>query len=135
MLREINPPYLTGKNYHGAYHCLLIGFVQKIELLMNTKHSCSIKKKVKKSGNTAARTLPNSPVVGRRSTQQVLTQPVDPGEALGWALVRYNYQAQQADELPLTKGSRVLVLEKSNDGWWRGQNASGQQVKELLLLD
>lgn len=83
---------------------------------------------MKKSGNTAARTLPNSPVVGRRSTQQVLTQPVDPGEALGWALVRYNYQAQQADELPLTKGSRVLVLEKSNDGWWRGQNASGQQV-------
>ncbi|CAB3372346.1 Hypothetical predicted protein [Cloeon dipterum] len=86
----------------------------------------SIKKKVKKSGNTAARTLPNSPVVGRRSTQQI-TQPVDPGEALGWALVRYNYQAQQADELPLTKGSRVLVLEKSNDGWWRGQNANGQQ--------
>ncbi|KAF4526999.1 hypothetical protein B566_EDAN001546 [Ephemera danica] len=79
---------------------------------------------------TGNRTLPSqnngaSPLVGRRSTQ--VAQPVDPGEALGWALVRYNYQAQQADELPLTKGSRVLVLEKSNDGWWRGQSATGQQ--------
>lgn len=85
----------------------------------------SIKKKVKKSsgaGNTATgnRTLPSqnngaSPLVGRRSAQVPL-QPVDPNEAMGWALVRYNYQAQQQDELPLTKGSRVLVLEKSNDG-------------------
>ena len=42
-------------------------------------------------------------------------------EAQGWALVRYNYNAQQQDELSLIKGTKVLVLEKSSDGWWRGQ--------------
>ncbi len=37
------------------------------------------------------------------------------------AIVKYNYQAQQLDELSLVKGSRVMILEKSGDGWWRGQ--------------
>lgn len=35
--------------------------------------------------------------------------------------MKYNYQAQQLDELSLVKGSRVMILEKSGDGWWRGQ--------------
>lgn len=42
--------------------------------------------------------------------------PPDPSEAIGTAIVKYNYQAQQADELQLTKGTRILILEKSNDG-------------------
>ena len=37
------------------------------------------------------------------------------------AIVKYNYEAQQADELALTKESRITVLEKSSDGWWKGQ--------------
>ncbi|CAO1310108.1 unnamed protein product [Diamesa serratosioi] len=85
----------------------------------------SFKKKVKKGTNS--RTLPNSspsrtvdsPTMGRKL-------PPDPSEAIGSATVKYNYQAQQADELSLTKGTRILILEKSNDGWWRGQ--SGQQA-------
>lgn len=48
--------------------------------------------------------------------------PADPSEAIGTAVVKYNYQAQQPDELSLTKGTRILILEKSNDGWWRGQS-------------
>lgn len=42
--------------------------------------------------------------------------PVDPSEAIGTAIVKYNYQAQQPDELSLAKGTRILILEKSNDG-------------------
>lgn len=42
--------------------------------------------------------------------------PADPSEAIGIAVVKYNYQAQQTDELSLVKGSRILILEKSNDG-------------------
>lgn len=42
-------------------------------------------------------------------------------EVISSAIVKYNYQAQQLDELSLVKGSRVLILEKSGDGWWRGQ--------------
>lgn len=48
--------------------------------------------------------------------------PPDPSEAIGTAIVKYNYTAQQADELQLMKGTRILILEKSNDGWWRGQS-------------
>lgn len=50
--------------------------------------------------------------------------PADPSEAIGTAVVKYNYQAQQADELSLVKGTRILILEKSNDGWWRGQSGA-----------
>lgn len=84
----------------------------------------SIKKKVKKG--SGSKTLPSSnspsravesPTIGHRV-------PADPAEAIGTAVVKYNYQAQQADELSLVKGTRILILEKSNDGWWRGQSNS-----------
>ena len=51
-------------------------------------------------------------------------QPInscDNSEPISSAIVKYNYQAQQLDELSLVKGSRVMILEKSGDGWWRGQ--------------
>ena len=44
-----------------------------------------------------------------------------PGEPISSAIVKYNYQAQQLDELSLVKGARILILEKSGDVWWRGQ--------------
>lgn len=37
------------------------------------------------------------------------------------ALVKYKYEAQQSDELSLVKGARVIVMEKSSDGWWKGE--------------
>merc|ERR1719188_757021 len=46
---------------------------------------------------------------------------LDNSEPISSAIVKYNYQAQQLDELSLVKGSRVMILEKSGDGWWRGQ--------------
>lgn len=46
-------------------------------------------------------------------------------EPIGTAVVKYAYQAQQMDELALTKGTRILILEKSNDGWWKGQYGNG----------
>ena len=39
---------------------------------------------------------------------------------VSWALVKYNYEAQQSDELSLVKGTRIRVMEKSSDGWWKG---------------
>lgn len=35
--------------------------------------------------------------------------------------MKYNYEAQQSDELSLVKGTRIQVLEKSSDGWWKGE--------------
>ncbi|XP_034824235.1 SH2/SH3 adapter protein dreadlocks [Maniola hyperantus] len=81
----------------------------------------SIKKKVKKG--SGSKTLPSnsSPVRGAAGPESPGARRVEPTEALGTAVVKYNYQAQQPDELSLTKGTRILILEKSNDGWWRGQ--------------
>ncbi|XP_029926327.1 cytoplasmic protein NCK2-like [Myripristis murdjan] len=42
------------------------------------------------------------------------------------ALVKFAYTAEREDELTLVKGSRVVVMEKCSDGWWRG--SSGGQV-------
>ncbi|KAL5005400.1 hypothetical protein ScPMuIL_018856 [Solemya velum] len=37
------------------------------------------------------------------------------------AIAKFNYTAQQRDEMSLTKGEKVVVMEKSNDGWWKGR--------------
>ncbi|XP_054168393.1 cytoplasmic protein NCK2-like [Oppia nitens] len=37
------------------------------------------------------------------------------------AYAKYNYESQQSDELSLVKGAKVIVMEKSSDGWWKGE--------------
>ncbi|XP_005945158.1 cytoplasmic protein NCK2a [Haplochromis burtoni] len=39
------------------------------------------------------------------------------------ATVKFAYTAERDDELTLVKGSRVIVMEKCSDGWWRGNQA------------
>lgn len=39
------------------------------------------------------------------------------------AVVKFAYTAERDDELTLLKGSRVVVMEKCSDGWWRGSQA------------
>lgn len=36
------------------------------------------------------------------------------------AYVKFSYAAEREDELSLVKGTRVVVMEKCSDGWWRG---------------
>ncbi|XP_018336572.1 cytoplasmic protein NCK1 isoform X3 [Agrilus planipennis] len=86
----------------------------------------SIKKKVQVKKGSGSKTLPsnNSPSRSVESPNVARRLPADPSEAIGVAVVKYNYQAQQSDELSLVKGSRILILEKSNDGWWRGQSGN-----------
>jgi len=103
----------------------------------------SIKKKVKGvptnsiTTSPASRTLPGNASVlshsnynngkntlGNASRSTLLTANSESNNAksaISSAIVKYNYQAQQLDELSLVKGNRVLILEKSGDGWWRGQ--------------
>ncbi|KAG9339422.1 hypothetical protein JZ751_023559 [Albula glossodonta] len=38
------------------------------------------------------------------------------------ALVKFAYAAEREDELTLVKGTRVVVMEKCSDGWWRGSH-------------
>lgn len=37
------------------------------------------------------------------------------------AIAKYDYEPQRDDELALTKGCVVNVLDKSSDGWWKGE--------------
>ena len=116
-----------------GYYCLLI----------NVSFFFSIKKKVKGVPTNsititpASRTLPGNASVlshsnynngkntlGNASRSTLLTANSESNNAksaISSAIVKYNYQAQQLDELSLVKGNRVLILEKSGDGWWRGQ--------------
>ena len=101
--------------------------------VINKTNNYSIKKKVK-GGNQGggAKTLPSSnsspvhsvqppPHSGLKTVGPRPSNGVENSEPISSAIVKYNYQAQQLDELSLVKGSRVMILEKSGDGWWRGQ--------------
>jgi len=96
----------------------------------------SIKKKVKGGAATTSgsKTLPScnsSPVhnssvpapphSGGKGGTRTSPTANENTEPIASAIVKYNYQAQQLDELSLCKGSRLMILEKSGDGWWRGQ--------------
>lgn len=66
----------------------------------------------------------DDPVAGTRNGRNEDTAVSDcnaPTLVNTYALVKYNYEAQQSDELSLVKGSRLHVVEKSSDGWWRGE--------------
>lgn len=41
-------------------------------------------------------------------------------------VAKYAYQAQQQDEISLNKGDKVVVLEKSSDGWWKGKKEDNE---------
>ncbi|XP_013419624.1 cytoplasmic protein NCK2 [Lingula anatina] len=42
------------------------------------------------------------------------------------AIVKYAYPSRQSDEMSLVKGEKVIVLEKSSDGWWKGRKMTGE---------
>ncbi|KAL7074748.1 hypothetical protein ACQ4LE_006110 [Meloidogyne hapla] len=41
------------------------------------------------------------------------------------ATVLFNYTPQREDELALKKGTKLVVLDKSSDGWWKGEEKFG----------
>ncbi|KHJ99617.1 SH3 domain protein [Oesophagostomum dentatum] len=38
------------------------------------------------------------------------------------AIVKFSYDPRLEDELKLTKGDTITVIEKSSDGWWKGES-------------
>uniref|UniRef100_A0A7E4URR4 SH3 domain-containing protein n=1 Tax=Panagrellus redivivus TaxID=6233 RepID=A0A7E4URR4_PANRE len=42
-------------------------------------------------------------------------------DAAIFAIAKYNYEPTRPDELRLTRGDSVRVLEQSSDGWWNGE--------------
>lgn len=47
--------------------------------------------------------------------------PQDVLNAFETVIAKFNFQPQHDDELVLKKGDRITVLEKKEDGWWKGK--------------
>lgn len=43
------------------------------------------------------------------------------------ATALYDFEAQGDDELPMTEGEILTIMDKSNDDWWTVKNARGKQ--------
>lgn len=107
-------------------------FFSSLKSTLGRKHKneskCVGSPVVSRNGNNAGMgALPLPPAdtgSDQNSTNSDNVQVCDPVQP---AFVKYNYTAQQQDELSLTKGETVMVLEKSSDGWWNGRkgNSSG----------
>ena len=78
---------------------------------------------------TLTRQLEGAPLIAPGLPYPLSPLPSDKGqpnngsssESISTAVVLCNYQALKTDELSLVKGSRVKILQKSNDFWWRVQ--------------
>uniref|UniRef100_A0A8C7XDH8 Cytoplasmic protein n=1 Tax=Oryzias sinensis TaxID=183150 RepID=A0A8C7XDH8_9TELE len=86
---------------------------RKASIVKNLKDTLGIGKVKSKKGGM------------RDSASNAETDPsIDNGERLYDlnvpALVKFSYTAEREDELSLVKGTRVVVMEKCSDGWWRG---------------
>ncbi|CAG8656671.1 2569_t:CDS:2 [Cetraspora pellucida] len=42
------------------------------------------------------------------------------------ATVMYDYDAEEEGEISLKEGATITILEKTDDGWWRGKNEQGE---------
>ena len=86
----------------------------------------SLKKQIGRKGKSESKPPGTSPMVSRNgdtgSDQNSVSsdiQVIDPQPAIA----KYHYSPKRPDEIPLTKGERVMVLEKSIDGWWKGRKS------------
>ncbi|XP_028832772.1 cytoplasmic protein NCK1-like isoform X2 [Denticeps clupeoides] len=82
----------------------------KASLVQNLKDSLGIGK-VKRKTSTSAASGADGDVDMYGERLYDLNMP---------ALVKFSYAAEREDELSLVKGTRVIVMEKCSDGWWRG---------------
>ena len=44
------------------------------------------------------------------------------GVQSNYVIAKFNYDPSRDDELDLKKGEKIVVLEQSEDAWWRGRN-------------
>lgn len=69
--------------------------------------------------------LPPPPVHHARSSSAQSVPKAAPAQLTATAL--YDFDAQGDDELPVTEGEILTVIDKSNDDWWTVKNSRGKQ--------
>ncbi|CAG8442938.1 14189_t:CDS:2 [Gigaspora rosea] len=57
--------------------------------------------------------IPKLPPKKRRTKQNIAT-------------VMFDYDAEEEGEISLKEGTTITILEKTDDGWWRGKNEQGE---------
>lgn len=67
------------------------------------------------------RTRPEDPVGMYQQTDLVRKTPNSPNLLNIPAVAKYKYVSTREDELGLEKGDNLVILEKEQDGWWRGR--------------
>uniref|UniRef100_A0A7S1PHV9 SH3 domain-containing protein n=1 Tax=Percolomonas cosmopolitus TaxID=63605 RepID=A0A7S1PHV9_9EUKA len=64
------------------------------------------------------------------SIPSVTATPMKP-RPIGYAIVAYDYEAQESTEITLKEGEFVFVYEKDEDGWGSGRNLQSNKVGEF----
>ncbi|KAH9424625.1 Cytoplasmic protein nck2 [Dermatophagoides pteronyssinus] len=78
------------------------------------------------NSQTSTTTSPPPPPLPITSSTDSHPSLIINNEIIKIVIAKYNYDAQQTDELTLVKGDKISVLEKSSDGWWRGRTPNGE---------
>lgn len=71
--------------------------------------------------------LPPPPMHHARTSSAQSVPKAAPASAQLTATALYDFDAQGEDELAVTEGEILTVIDKSNDDWWTVKNARGQQ--------
>ncbi|KAF7332148.1 hypothetical protein MKEN_00095800 [Mycena kentingensis (nom. inval.)] len=68
---------------------------------------------------------PDSPtVIPAREDSEEEEAPEDSGD---YATALYDFEADGADELSVTEGEQLIILERDGDEWWKCRNAKGNE--------
>lgn len=57
------------------------------------------------------------------AADQTTTAPKADGN---YAIAAYDYEASNDEEISFNEGDTIIIIEKSDDGWWLGTNPAGQ---------
>jgi len=102
-----------------------------LTLLDDSKSWWKVKNKIGKTGY-----VPSNYIMRTKSTKNKTKNKVPTKEPLNEPSAKkedlicealYNYEKTRDDELQLYKGQKILILEESEDDWWRGRNLENGQ--------
>ncbi|XP_070538410.1 cytoplasmic protein NCK2-like isoform X2 [Ptychodera flava] len=125
ILLDDSKAWWNVKNQDGQHGYVPSNYVEKMKKGKGTGIFDKFDKLLKKSKHEKKGSDPKvhldmdpSPEARAESRQQESESDV----VLCFACVKFGYEARRPDELELVKGEQVAVMEKSSDGWWRGES-------------
>lgn len=114
----------------GAHQELSMSRNEVLTLLDDSKTWWKVRNKLGKVGYVPSNYIQkekkkNKAFFGGKKPEQKKLADVKPTEEVGSQCIvvaKFNYEATRDDELDILKGQKILVIEQSEDAWWRGRN-------------